>query len=89
MIVLIRLRLSRKGRYSTNSEPKFDWNDAFADAAIMSGSSFFSTMAGLGVMGLWGDPVKGFCAGFIAAGVQFFAILSLKRGMIRKSEVIG
>lgn len=78
---MLKSRLSRNGQ--TNGEGNFDWSDAFADASVMAGSSFMSTLAGLGATGLLGNPQMAVCACIISAGCQFFTILALKRGLIK------
>jgi len=73
--------LSRNGK--NNPEGGFDWGDAVADAAIMAGLTFFTTLGGLAVTDLLRNPVGWISAG-ISAGAQFFAILALKRGLREK-----
>lgn len=74
--------LNRAGKNNENGE--FDWEDAITDAAIMAGSSFFGTLAGLGAVGLLKDPILALAAAGIAAGVSFFAVLATKRGLREK-----
>lgn len=73
------IRMSRKGTVTADGE--FDWNDAVIDAGIAAGMTFFTTLAALGVVGLFDDPLKGFCAALIAAGVSFFGWLAMKRNI--------
>jgi hypothetical protein len=80
-------RLSLNGK--TNGQGTFDWSDAFADASIMAGSSFMSTLAGLGATGLLGNPVQGICACAISGGAEFFIILALKRGLIKPQASVA
>lgn len=75
--------LNRNGK--TNENGSFDWNDALIDAAIMSGSSFFAVLVGLGAVGLLENPTTALLAAGIAAGAQFFAILAIKR-RLREEE---
>lgn len=83
-------RLSRYGKLirivEGNPEPKetakFDWADAVLDAGIFSAITFFTTIAGTSTVGLQGE--KGIIAGGIAAALQFFTILAIKRKLIRE-----
>lgn len=63
----------------TNSEESFDWADAVADSAIMSGITFFSTLAATSVIGQ-----SSLVAAGIAAALQFFTILAIKRKLVRE-----
>jgi hypothetical protein len=85
-------RLTVKGLiiYCTNSmanisEQKFDWVDALADAAIISGLTFFSTLGGGSVAGL--GMIAGLKAATIAAFAQFFVFLALKRGIVQPKQI--
>ena len=69
--------MSRNGISNANGD--FDWTDAFLDALIAAGSSFFAALVGLGVAGLLADPQKALLAAGIAAGASFFAWLVAKR----------
>jgi hypothetical protein len=61
---------------------KFDWSDAIADAAIVSGIGFLAAFGGTGAAGV---PTKeALWAAFVTAGVQFLTIMGLKRGLITK-----
>jgi hypothetical protein len=69
----------------TNSvEQKFDWDNAFIDAAITSAVTFFSTLGGGTVAGLRSE--SSIEAATIAALSQFFVFLALKRGIIKPKE---
>jgi len=57
----------------------FDWRDALIDAAIISGLTFFISLGGDSVASM--DHVLALKAAAISAGVQFFIILALKRGI--------
>ena len=74
--------LNRNGK--NNDDGSFDLKDALMDAAIMAGSAFFTTLAGLGAVGLLENPTTALLAAAIAAGAQFFAILVIKRGLREK-----
>jgi hypothetical protein len=63
---------------------KFDWCDAFIDAAIVSGLTFFSTLGGGSVAGL--DGLSALKAAAIAACAQFFVFLALKRGIVQSKQ---
>ena len=81
MIGSVNMVLSRNGKNNPNGS--FDWGDALADAAIMAGLTFFTTLGGLAVTDLLKNPAAWLSAG-IAAGAQFCAILALKRGLREK-----
>lgn len=51
------------------------------NAAILAGVVFFTTLAGIGIAGLWDSPVKAVVAAAISAGSQFFIYLAGKRGL--------
>lgn len=71
--------LNRKGKNNENGS--FDWEDAFVDAGIMAGLTFFTTLGAISVTGVVSDPiVAGITAG-IACATQFFLILAMKRGL--------
>ncbi len=56
---------------------KFDWAGAAADAAIIAMLGFFSSLAGAFAADVpYGESL---IAAAIAAGVQFFGLLALKR----------
>ena len=78
------IRMSRFG--VTNASGDFDWTDAFLDAFIAAGSTFFATLGGLGIAGLLDDPNKALLAAGIAAGGSFFAWLVAKRETWRRSK---
>jgi len=73
--------LHRFGKNNPNGS--FDWGDAVLDAAIMAGLTFFTTLGGLAVTDLIRSPV-GWVAAGIAAASQFFLVLALKRGLVKK-----
>jgi len=75
------LVLSRNGK--NNSDGSFDWADAVADALIMAGLTFFTTLGGLAMTDLLRNP-SGWISAGVAAGAQFCAILALKRGLREK-----
>lgn len=75
--------LTIRGR--NNTDGSFDWKDAIMDAGISAGLTFFTTLGALGAMQMISDA-QGYIAAGIAAGGQFFAILCMKRGLIKKSE---
>jgi len=83
-------KLSRFGRLirtvEKNPEPaiktKFDWEDAILDSGIMAAITFFASIGGTSAVGLSGQSV--IIAGSIAAALQFFTILAIKRRLIRE-----
>lgn len=73
---MMKLRLSRNGRNTANGT--FDWTDAIADAAIVSGLTFFTALGGSAI---FLEPSKAVISATISAGGQFFLFLALKRGL--------
>lgn len=67
-----------------NADGSFDWKNALVDSAIVAAVDFFTTLGGLGVAGLFEDPIKGLVAAGISAMAGFFATLAVKRGVVRK-----
>jgi len=55
--------------------------DQLANAAIIAGYTFFSTLAGLGVTQAVKDPITALAAAGIAAGVAFFTSLITQRSL--------
>ncbi len=74
--------ISRNGK--NGGDGKFDWKDALVDASIMAGSTFFLSLVGMGVSGLLVEPIKCLIGASIASGAEFFAILMMKRGLVKK-----
>jgi hypothetical protein len=63
-----------------NGDGSFNWKDAVADSAVMAGYTFFITLVGITVSDL-GTLAQACLPGAIAAGGQFFLVLSTKRGL--------
>lgn len=61
----------------------FQWKEAIIDALIMSMLTFFTTLGALGITNLLTGK-EGWLAAGISAGTEFFAILALKRGFVKK-----
>jgi len=74
--------LSRNGK--NGEDGKFDWADAILDAAIMSGLTFFTTLGAMGATGLITDMKQTLLAAIISSGTEFFAILAMKRKLVKK-----
>jgi len=55
--------------------------EALVNAAILAGLGFFTTLGGMGAVGLLADPKLALCAAAIAGGLQFFARLAIERGL--------
>ena len=74
--------------YCTNKidsvEKRFDWENAFIDASIISAVTFFSTMGGGAVAEI--NFLHTIEAATVAALSQFFVFLALKRGLIQQQE---
>jgi hypothetical protein len=62
-------------------DPPDGVKDQIANALIIAGFNFFSTLAGLGVTSLTGEPVTALAAAGVSAGLGFFASLMLQRGL--------
>jgi hypothetical protein len=67
-----------------STQQMFDWENALIDAAIISGVTFFSTLAGGAVAGI--NTIHTVEAATVAAFSQFFVFLALKRGLIQNKE---
>ena len=74
-----------KGRLKVDGS--FDWKNALIDAGIVAAVDFFATLGGLGVTGLFADPIKGMTAAGISAAGGFFFTLAVKRGVKSKPAV--
>ena len=74
----IRYNCVSRGR--SNGEG-FRWREAIADALILAGVVFFSTLLGEYTAGVELD--KGLLASAIASGLAFFKTLAIKRGLYR------
>lgn len=59
-----------------------NWADEIIDAAIVAGITFFAGLGGMAAVDV--PTVKAFVAAGIAAGAQFFTVLGLKRGLVKK-----
>ena len=79
-----KVTLSVRGNTFTdeNGNKKFDWKNALIDAGIIAALTFFSTLAGTKTASL--PDVACLYSAFIASMVQFFTILGMKRGIIRR-----
>ena len=79
-----KITLSVKGNTYTdeNGNKRFDWKNALIDAAIIAALTFFSTLAGTKTASL--PDITCLYSAFIAAMVQFFSMLAIKRGIVRK-----
>lgn len=65
----------------TSDNKKFSWREALADAGIVAGFNFFYTLAGISVARITEDPYKSLIASLISAGLGFFTVLMIKRGL--------
>ena len=74
--------LSVRGK--VNKDGSFDWREALADAGLIAGFTFFSTLASINITKVVSEPVHALCIAGVSAAVQFFATLTAKRGLIRK-----
>jgi hypothetical protein len=76
--------VSRNGQ--NNGDGSFDWKDAVIDAAIISGSTFFTTIGGSGLVGV--STIDSIKVAGIAAAAEFFAWLTIKRGLREKQSSV-
>jgi len=60
--------------------------DQLINACIMSGLSFFTTLASLGAVGLLSDPKTSLTAALISAGLSWFSSLAIQRGLVKRKE---
>lgn len=74
--------LDSKGKNDKNGN--FDWKDSAADAAIIAGLTFFTTLGATHVSGI--PSVQACVASAIAAAGQFFLALAIKRGLREKPK---
>jgi hypothetical protein len=68
--------------YTNGTTEKFDWRDAVLDAGVLSGVTFFTTLAGAGAAGV--GPEKMIISAAISACVTFFTIVAMKRNLIKE-----
>jgi hypothetical protein len=71
-------------KVSNITEQRFDWENAFIDAIIISAVTFFSTLGGGAVAGI--NTIHTVQAAAVAALSQFFVFLALKRGLIQNKQ---
>lgn len=79
---LVSAYRASNGTRSHEENNNFNWRDAIADALIYAGFSFFFTLSGISIAQIVTEPVKALLAAGISAGLAFFTLLSLKRGLI-------
>jgi hypothetical protein len=71
-------------RGQLNSNGDFDWRNSIIDATIMAFLTFFSTLGGTTAAGI--SAVQAIISAAIAGCTQFFAILAIKRGLIKEGS---
>lgn len=77
------ITLSVRGRHTgSGGNRRFDWKNALADAAVMAALTFFTSLGGMGATGI--PTLQSVVAAGIAAATQFFALLALKRGLVKE-----
>ena len=59
----------------------FDWKSAIADALIIAGLNFFSTLSALGSLNITRNTGQAILAALVSAGLGFFTTLAIKRGL--------
>jgi len=67
---------------SRNPDRTFNWREAIIDAGIMAALTFFTSLGGMGATGIVGT--RELSAAAIGACTQFFAILAIKRKLIKE-----
>lgn len=65
----------------TGTPRRFNWKEAVADASIIAGLNFFSTLSAIGATQITSNPWEAVLAALIAAGFGFFSTLAIKRGL--------
>jgi hypothetical protein len=60
----------------------FDWKDAITDASIIAAITFFTALGGGQVIGF--PTLQSLYAAGVAAATQFFVMLGIKRGVVKK-----
>ena len=60
---------------SKNQNGSRDYKTALIDASVVAGFTFFSSLGGLGAVGLLANLEVGLCAAFISTGISFFGSL--------------
>ena len=80
----MKITLSIRGEKYVDEDgnEKFDWKNALIDAGIIACLTFFSTLAGTKTAGL--PDITSLYSAFISSMVQFFSVLAIKRGIIKK-----
>lgn len=76
----------QKGKFLNHTDPPDGLKDQLINAGIVAGFNFFSTLAGLSIIGVTENPVSALAAAGISAGLGFFASLMTQRGL-HKPEV--
>ncbi len=69
--------LTTNGQTKENGD--FDWKDAFLDAGIIAGLTFFTS--GVSSQFFGDNPIKSLVIAGSAAASQFFLFLAVKRGI--------
>lgn len=82
VVDMLRTRLALNG--AVNGNCSRDYNAALLDAAIIAGFTFFSTLAGIGVV--LGFTVQGIEGCIIATGVSFFGSLMASLGISKPAK---
>jgi len=75
-----------KNKILNFKDPPDSWKDQIANAVIVAGFNFFSTLAGVQITALTADPATALAAAGVSAGLGFFASLMVQRGL-KKPEV--
>jgi len=75
------MREVKLSAYGKMTEEGFDWKGAVADAAIIAGLTFFTTLGSAMSQGVPAN--EAIVIAGVAAAVQFFTLLAIKRGLIK------
>jgi len=64
-------------------DPDNELREAFINACILAGLSFFTTLAGITAAGIRANPFTSILAAIIAAGCTFFSRLAAELGITK------
>lgn len=67
-------------------DPPNSWGDMLINSGIMAAIDFFTTLAGIGALGLIQDPTLSLTAAGISGALSFFVTLGMQRGLVKKPE---
>jgi hypothetical protein len=78
----MHIALSVRGSMTDDDPKEFNWSEALVDAGIIAAITFFTTLGGGTVVGF--PSLQMVYAAGVAAATQFFVLLGIKRGVVKK-----